>query len=842
MGKTNQAFNTSSESYGIELCSDTSTNGGGTIDFTYPYVSEENYYAGRIFFENNYGYFGFNANYIPSFSEILKTPQMTLSQDAILNVSGSVVSPNVSSTSTIYGNNLNTNFLSLGNSNKGSIYVNDYNTNYSSLRLANSNIIELCISDPLITTTSNILMYLDNTNGADFHCSLTSENDLSVFGLSNLQGIVSCSSSLNVSGSSSLNNTTIRGIITGNSSLNISGSTVLRSTLNVSGSATLATLVVANSSNLRASTTINSLLHVSGATLLRSDLTVSGTSNFNNVNINGTLSGITFTKSLVGLDNVANTAPSDLPISTATQSALTNKQNKTTYALPGNTNGTANYFLLGTLTTGNATGNVSTLLIESQYTCEGNPSDEYMAYVRFSTSNGFNYTMLGEDNTPFYGAASIICSKNFSANIMIQQNLPTSWSFYYYSGVFSGNGIFTINTNDTFTYSGTVGYPTGCFIYPQVRYTHSIGEINVDNINISNITGNGTLNISGNSVFKSNLFVSGTSNLNNVILNNASTVVSSFLISGATTLNSTLNVSGTATLNNLTVNGTTNLNNNLNFITAKTVFLTGGGLNINASDTLNLNAVNGVNLWGNNNTLAYFNTNGITLATNTKLLQGTTGDNNIIIQNTLTGTSSLGLFTDTNKGSRITQNNNGNLTFSINVSGTSYIPFSFYSNGVCLVGSDVVNNKMLVLNEKGVSDSPLTATNFYGFGINAGTLRYQAPVATNSHKFFCGSTQSFTITNGTGANGSDIRYKSEIQDITNALDKVKQLKGKTFIYNGCVGRQMGMIAQDVKPIVPEVVMIDDDGYHLMCYDRLVALLIESIKELEQRVQTLENKV
>ena len=53
---------------------------------------------------------------------------------------------------------------------------------------------------------------------------------------------------------------------------------------------------------------------------------------------------------------------------------------------------------------------------------------------------------------------------------------------------------------------------------------------------------------------------------------------------------------------------------------------------------------------------------------------------------------------------------------------------------------------------------------------------------------------------------------------------------------------MGLIAQEVKPIVPEVVMVDDDGYRLMCYDRLVALLIESVKELENRINILENKI
>jgi hypothetical protein len=70
-------------------------------------------------------------------------------------------------------------------------------------------------------------------------------------------------------------------------------------------------------------------------------------------------------------------------------------------------------------------------------------------------------------------------------------------------------------------------------------------------------------------------------------------------------------------------------------VTAKTSFVRGGGLNINGSDALNLNLLNGVKLWGNSNTLAYYKTNGITSATNTKLLQGTTGDSTFIVQNTL---------------------------------------------------------------------------------------------------------------------------------------------------------------------------------------------------------------
>ena len=98
------------------------------------------------------------------------------------------------------------------------------------------------------------------------------------------------------------------------------------------------------------------------------------------------------------------------------------------------------------------------------------------------------------------------------------------------------------------------------------------------------------------------------------------------------------------------------------------------------------------------------------------------------------------------------------------------------------------------------------------------------------------------ITNGAGSSGSDSRWKTEIQDITNGLNKVKQLQGKTFKYQNCQGRQMGLIAQDVKPIVSEVVIEDDEGYNYLAYDRLVALLIEAVKELEQRVSSLENNI
>jgi hypothetical protein len=73
------------------------------------------------------------------------------------------------------------------------------------------------------------------------------------------------------------------------------------------------------------------------------------------------------------------------------------------------------------------------------------------------------------DTTPFYGEASMICSSNFTNNIAIQQNSNTSYSFYYYSGIWTGSGFFTFNTNDTFTSSGIQQNPSGCYISPPLR-------------------------------------------------------------------------------------------------------------------------------------------------------------------------------------------------------------------------------------------------------------------------------------------------------------------------------------------------------------------------------------
>ena len=124
-------------------------------------------------------------------------------------------------------------------------------------------------------------------------------------------------------------------------------------------------------------------------------------------------------------------------------------------------------------------------------------------------------------------------------------------------------------------------------------------------------------------------------------------------------------------------------------------------------------------------------------------------------------------------------------------------------------------------------------------------MRYQSATTTAFHKFYCGATLGYTISNVGGANLSDIRFKTNIQNITNSLDKINKLQGKSFyINNDITKQQVGFIAQDVIEIIPEVVIVDttdENNYMYMQYDKLVPLLVESIKELTNRLIILENK-
>ena len=95
---------------------------------------------------------------------------------------------------------------------------------------------------------------------------------------------------------------------------------------------------------------------------------------------------------------------------------------------------------------------------------------------------------------------------------------------------------------------------------------------------------------------------------------------------------------------------------------------------------------------------------------------------------------------------------------------------------------------------------------------------------------------------------SDERLKYNVQPIENPLDKISKLRGVRYNWGSNQTTypegtsDSGIIAQDVQKVLPELVQERGDGYLAVKHDRLVGLLIESIKEQQSQIDELKDEV
>lgn len=93
---------------------------------------------------------------------------------------------------------------------------------------------------------------------------------------------------------------------------------------------------------------------------------------------------------------------------------------------------------------------------------------------------------------------------------------------------------------------------------------------------------------------------------------------------------------------------------------------------------------------------------------------------------------------------------------------------------------------------------------------------------------------------------SDKRLKENITPISKPLDKLKQIGGYEFDWNDKQdvheGHDVGVIAQEIEAILPELVQTRDSGYKAVSYEKLVALLIEAVKEQQSQIDELKAKL
>ena len=89
---------------------------------------------------------------------------------------------------------------------------------------------------------------------------------------------------------------------------------------------------------------------------------------------------------------------------------------------------------------------------------------------------------------------------------------------------------------------------------------------------------------------------------------------------------------------------------------------------------------------------------------------------------------------------------------------------------------------------------------------------------------------------------SDCTVKENIQTITNALSKTLALRGVTYTRKETQEESLGVIAQEVDQIIPEVVSTSEEGLKSVSYGNMVGLLIEAIKEQQKQIDELKSKL
>lgn len=102
------------------------------------------------------------------------------------------------------------------------------------------------------------------------------------------------------------------------------------------------------------------------------------------------------------------------------------------------------------------------------------------------------------------------------------------------------------------------------------------------------------------------------------------------------------------------------------------------------------------------------------------------------------------------------------------------------------------------------------------------------------------------------AGSSDARFKTNIAPIANPLQKVMALRGVNFNWNTSEfpqkmfseKRTLGFIAQEVEKVLPEIVQTENtpERYKSVQYDKVVALLVEAIKEQQKQINQLKREV
>jgi hypothetical protein len=95
---------------------------------------------------------------------------------------------------------------------------------------------------------------------------------------------------------------------------------------------------------------------------------------------------------------------------------------------------------------------------------------------------------------------------------------------------------------------------------------------------------------------------------------------------------------------------------------------------------------------------------------------------------------------------------------------------------------------------------------------------------------------------GTITESSSIRYKENVETLKYGLDKIVQLRGVTYNKKDTGAKEIGLIAEEVESILPDVILRNQEGEpDSVSYGRITAVLVEAIKELKMEIEELKRR-
>ena len=133
----------------------------------------------------------------------------------------------------------------------------------------------------------------------------------------------------------------------------------------------------------------------------------------------------------------------------------------------------------------------------------------------------------------------------------------------------------------------------------------------------------------------------------------------------------------------------------------------------------------------------------------------------------------------------------------------------------------------------GVSDDTTTDSLFYPVLVNSDGI---GPKTSTTKLYFNPSAGRLSATFLDAL--SDENLKKDISTVDGAVDKVKQLRGVDYTWEKSEEKSIGVIAQELREVLPELVSESENGLSVN-YNGIIGVLIEAIKEQQRQIDKLK---